>query len=149
MKSTSYLLMICLLVLVITSIAQEKYASFGAEISEANAVGIDNLNGLNESDTVKMKLKGVVSEVCQAKGCWMTLETTAGVPLRVTFKDYGFFVPKDISGKEVIVEGMVSKSVLSEKMAKHYADDAGEEYDPSKEYLEFGLVAEGVLVSQE
>ena len=63
-----------------------------------------------------------------------------------TFKDYGFFVPKDISGKDVIVSGIVSKVVLAPDVAEHYAEDAGEEYDSTKTYVEYAFLADGVLV---
>jgi hypothetical protein len=129
--------------------AQTKYANYGSKIDDQGITSIQELSSINETDTVSMKITASVNEVCQAKGCWMTLDGVDGIPVRVTFKDYGFFVPKDIAGREVIVNGVVSKTTLSEKAAKHYAEDAGEEYDPSKEYVEYAFVADGVLVSQE
>jgi hypothetical protein len=45
--------------------------------------------------------------------------------MRVTFKDYGFFVPKDISGKTIIAEGLVTEEIIPEEDARHYAEDAG------------------------
>ena len=48
----------------------------------------------------KGTIKGVVKEVCQEKGCWMTMTLDNGDEMRVTFKDYKIFVPKDLGGKE-------------------------------------------------
>ena len=78
-------------------------------------------------DTVKTTFVATVSEVCQAKGCWMTLhDAQAGdVEIMVRFKDYGFFVPKDIGGRQVIVEGKAFKSVTTVDELRHYAEDAG------------------------
>ena len=69
-----------------------------------------------------------VSEVCQAKGCWMNLTSGADsthVEMFVQFKDYGFFMPKDLAGKEVIVEGKAYKEATSVEELRHYAEDAG------------------------
>jgi hypothetical protein len=78
-------------------------------------------------DTVHTTIRATVSEVCQKKGCWMTLvDAPAGdSEIMVRFKDYGFFVPKDIGGRQVIVEGKAFKSVTPVEELRHYAEDAG------------------------
>ena len=43
----------------------------------------------------------------------------------VRFKDYGFFVPKDIAGMEVIIEGRAFIEETSVDELKHYAEDEG------------------------
>lgn len=96
-----------------------------------------------------VRIEAKIAEVCQMKGCWMVL-VDGEHTLRVTFKDYGFFVPKDSAGKMVIVEGQVSETTISEAQARHYAEDAGK----SKEEIEkivgdqkgFTMVAESVLI---
>ena len=45
--------------------------------------------------------------------------------MRVTFKDYAFFVPKDASGKTVIMDGYAYKNVTTVAELRHYAEDAG------------------------
>jgi hypothetical protein len=45
--------------------------------------------------------------------------------IRVTFQDYAFFVPKDIAGKTVVVEGVLSRRLLSADEAEHYAEESG------------------------
>ena len=42
-----------------------------------------------------------VRRACEKKGCWMELAGAEGIGpgMRVTFKDYGFFVPKDSRGR--------------------------------------------------
>ncbi|MBK6290516.1 MAG: DUF4920 domain-containing protein [Ignavibacteria bacterium] len=66
----------------------------------------------------------MVKEVCQKKGCWMIL-ADGTTKVRVTFKDYSFFMPKDLAGKRIVAEGMLKEDVLSEADARHYAEDAG------------------------
>ncbi len=43
--------------------------------------------------------------------------------MRVTFKDYKIFVPKDLIGKEVILDGFAYADTSSVDQ-KHYAEDA-------------------------
>ena len=121
------------------------YDSYGQLINAENSLGVYDL--ISEVDSVEsdFKVKGIIDEVCQMKGCWMTLRNDDGLNIRVTFKDYGFFVPKDISGKEVIIEGVALKEVLDEETAKHYAEDGGVEYDESLRNS-ISFIAHGVLV---
>ena len=78
------------------------------------------------TDTLQLKFTAKVKEVCQAKGCWMKLELANGSEVMVRFKEYGFFVPKDGQGKQVIVNGSAFVSVLGVEEQRHYAKDAGE-----------------------
>ncbi len=74
-----------------------------------------------------MKVTGKVMEVCQKKGCWMTIVSDQpGQPeMRVTFKDYAFFMPKDLSGKQVVVDGYAYVETTPVDVLRHYAEDAG------------------------
>jgi len=87
-----------------------------------------------------VRVEGQVRKACERKGCWLELaeapsatskepsndpskepSRTAGV--RVTFKDYGFFVPLDSAGATARVEGVVQVAELSEARAAHYASE--------------------------
>ncbi|MEQ8626157.1 DUF4920 domain-containing protein [Ekhidna sp.] len=125
----------------------EKFSSHGAEITSEDALNTDSfLSKVNDEDQ-EFKVRGTIEEVCQMKGCWMTLKNDKGANIRITFKDYGFFVPKDISGSEVIIEGIAKKEVLEEDVARHYAEDGGKEYDESMRNS-ITFVANGVLVKE-
>jgi hypothetical protein len=80
---------------------------------------------MDEKTTMPARVTGLVEDVCQAKGCWMKVATENGRTMRVTFKDYAFFVPKDIAGKKVTFEGKAVKKETSIAELKHYAQDAG------------------------
>ena len=126
--------------------SNQQYQSYGNEISSLETEDISTLLASVDESEKTYKVKGVVEEVCQMKGCWMTLKNDNGASIRITFKDYGFFVPKDISGREVILEGIAFKEKLEEDVAKHYAEDGGLEYDESmRDQISF--VASGVLVA--
>ncbi|MEO9869218.1 DUF4920 domain-containing protein [Ekhidna sp.] len=125
----------------------EKFSNHGEEISSNGAITTNAfLDQVNDQEA-DFKVRGTIEEVCQMKGCWMVLKNDVGASIRVTFKDYGFFVPKDISGREVIIEGIANKEMLDEDVAKHYAEDGGKEYDESmRDAITF--VAHGVLVKE-
>ncbi|MEO9485174.1 MAG: DUF4920 domain-containing protein [Ekhidna sp.] len=139
--------LILILVAVACSTPTEKFAPYGEEISSEEALSTTAfLTEVSEEETT-FKVRGTIEEVCQMKGCWMTLKNEQGANVRVTFKDYGFFVPKDISGREVIIEGVAMQEVLEEDVARHYAEDGGKEYDESMRNS-ITFVARGVLVKE-
>ncbi len=71
-----------------------------------------------------VKVAAQVHQVCKNKGCWFTLSTDAvDIPVRVRMLDYGFFVSRNTDGADVIVEGTLARTTISEDMAQHYADD--------------------------
>jgi hypothetical protein len=65
-----------------------------------------------------------VSQVCQKKGCFFIAQEGSSV-MRISFKDYGFFVPTDISGKRVTFTGEVIAREVTVDEAAHYAEDLG------------------------
>jgi len=79
---------------------------------------------MGDQISTEMKITGEVVEVCKKKGCWMTLKMPDGEPMRVTFKDYAFFMPKDIVGKTVALDGVAKKQTISKSQLQHYAKDA-------------------------
>jgi hypothetical protein len=125
--------------------------SFGAGVTQpATAVGIDAAitkagNGKKAIDVV---VKGTITKVCRKKGCWFVLQgTDKSRSVRITMKDYGFFVPTDCDGREAIVAGQLEVKTISEKMRKHLAEDEGKDSSGIKgDIQEFGLVATGVVL---
>ncbi|GAB2767221.1 hypothetical protein GCM10027275_06890 [Rhabdobacter roseus] len=146
MKSV-FTLLLCLSLASYAS-AQEH---FGKKINDKKAIAAAELpDKMGSKEKMDTKVTGTVESVCQAKGCWMKMKLDNGETMRVTFKDYGFFVPKDIVGKTVVAEGLAQKSVISVADQQHYAEDAGK----SKEEIakitepkqELTFVADGVIV---
>lgn len=65
-------------------------------------------------------LEGAVKKVCQAKGCWMEVSPQgADRGIRVTFKDYGFFMPTDSQGAAARLEGVFETNLFSKNDADH------------------------------
>ena len=70
-------------------------------------------------------IKTTVAEVCPKKGCWMNVQgAKPSEQMRVTFKDYGFFVPTELVGKELALQGRYVKHVESIEEQKHLLKDA-------------------------
>jgi len=124
--------------------------SFGAHIDEHGAIAsADLLKSLEKKDSVNAKVTAPITEACQKKGCWMMVDMN-GTPMRVTFKDYAFFVPKNSAGHTATFEGVAHKEVLSVKTLKHYAEDAGKSKEEiaaiTKPETEYSFEATGVII---
>ena len=95
-------------------------------------------------------VKGKVTEVCEKKGCWMTVETENNEKFFVKMKDYAFFVPTALVGKNVILEGSAETKVTTVNELKHYAEDAKKaqsEIDAiTKPQEEISFMASGIKV---
>lgn len=100
---------------------------YGAEINSENIVSVDDmLSQLNAQDSIYVKVEGEITATCAMKGCWMNLVLPSGDEMRVTFKDYAFFVPKEgMEGNRAIIEGKVKRTKTDVATLKHYAEDAG------------------------
>jgi hypothetical protein len=124
---------------------------FGKEITESKAIQATTLPAkMGDKTEMNAKVSGTVESVCQVKGCWMKVKLDNGETMRVMFKDYAFFVPKDITGKTVVFEGEAQKKTVPVEHLQHYAKDAGqskEEIEKIKEPKdELTFIADGVIV---
>jgi hypothetical protein len=119
----------------------------GEKIKGANPVTLTALMGAPVDFAGKtVLLEGTVRKACERKGCWMELAADDKAPgVRITFKDYGFFVPLDSAGRKAKVEGEVKVAELSEAKAKHYESEGAKvAKDKDGKYREVQLVASGV-----
>lgn len=135
-----------------TTEKKEDGKHFGDTIDKEGSIAYDEmLVKLTEADSVPAKVVGLVNGVCQAKGCWMTIASeSGGEEMMVKFKDYGFFVPKDIAGRKVVMQGHAFREVTPVDELRHYAEDEGlskeeiEAITEPKEEVKF--LATGVLL---
>ena len=120
--------------------------------TESKAITVDKLAKKLKKDAKveNVAIKGKVTDVCDKKGCWLTIQTEDDTQLFVKMKDYGFFVPTALKGKNVVLEGNAEKKVTSVDEQKHYAEDAKkpqEEIDAiTKPKEEIRFVANGIKV---
>ena len=129
---------------------------FGEPINETDAMDMSALLTKMETvDSIPAKVVGTVESVCQVKGCWMNIvsDKEGEGELFVKFKDYGFFMPLDIAGRKVIMDGYAFREVTTVDELRHYAEDEGKSAEDiaaitePKEELKF--MASGVLLLDE
>lgn len=133
-----------------------EYASFGDKIVADKALSqadmLKKYSALKPGDTVNIKFRSTIKDVCQKKGCWMSLELPNGKESFVKFKDYGFFVPLNAAKSEAVVNGKAFVSEISVAQLKHYAKDGGKSEAEIAKITEpkrtYGFLADGVLISK-
>ncbi len=131
------------------------YQTFGDVITDeavmSKAEMAEKFHNLKPGDTLDLKFSSEVKEVCQKKGCWMKLDL-GGEEAMVRFKDYGFFMPKDIAGQEIIVAGKAYVEEMSVEDQQHYAEDGGKTPEEIAEITEpkitYAFEANGVLIPE-
>ena len=138
------------------AVALSAYDTYGEAFSDEDALPVQTVIAeRNQHIGSTVKVEGTVAEVCQMSGCWLTLQTGDGnnVRILVARKEsgaYAFTVPKDISGRRVIVQGTLAEEMLLEGTQRHLAEDAGVEVDEAslKPKAELQLTAQGVLIEK-
>ena len=131
-------------------------AYFGTHFADADVLTsaemLGNYEKMSTKDTMASKFSGLVTEVCKVKGCWMKLQLGDGKETMVKFKDYGFFVPKELVGKEVIVNGLAFVEEMNVKDQRHYARDAGKSDEEIAAIInaetKYAFEADGVLIKE-
>lgn len=132
------------------------YAEFGDKITDDKAITSEELlekyKAMKETDTIEVKVASKIVDVCQKKGCWMNLDLGNDESTFVKFKDYGFFMPLNAAGSEVVVNGKAFIELTSIEDLKEYAKDAGKSQAaidsivaPEKNY---SFLANGVLIKK-
>lgn len=127
---------------------------FGEVINAKGSISYDQmLKKIEKKKELKnVKVEGKVEAVCQSKGCWMNIvsDDPSQKPMMVKFKDYGFFMPKDIAGQRVILKGMAYLEETSVDELRHYAEDAGKSAEEiasiTEPKVELKFMADGVIL---
>lgn len=137
-------------------VEKTEFKSFGNDIIADDAIDASSMAShyktMNVGDSINSKMTATVNKVCQAKGCWMTLDLGNKEEVMVKFKDYAIFMPKDIAGKEVIINGKAYVKEVSVDEQRHYAEDAGKSAEEIASITEpkrtYSFEADGVLLKE-
>lgn len=135
---------------------QINYLSFGEKIESDLAVSKEEMAQLyaqlKQGDTIQAKFLSTINEVCKEKGCWMNLDLGNNQESFVQFKDYGFFMPLNADGREVIVNGKAYIKVKTVEELRHFAEDAGKSEEEIAKITEpkvtLAFEADGVLMKE-
>ena len=138
----------CLLLLPVAagSSPPGKERSFGAALTLEETTKLGDIVASPERFADRnVLLRGRLTDLCTKKGCWTVL-TDDRAAVRVTFQDYGFFLPQDALGQTALVEGRAEVQVLSEREARHYASESrnGDPDAIEGPQRQVGFVATGV-----
>jgi hypothetical protein len=127
---------------------------YGAPIGAGDTLKLASV--LAEPDKYKNQpviVEAEVRKACTKKGCWMELaesldKTAQGC--RVTFKDYGFFVPIDSAGSHARVQGTVTSELVAASYVKHLEEEGAHfpKKNPDGTADEVRFVATGVELSK-
>jgi len=123
------------------------YEVFGAPLDVASrAVSLAAaVEGVAANAGNEVIISTRVARVCQKKGCFFVAQDGDTIA-RVTFKDYGFFIPTDSSGKTVLLRGVVTSSSVSDERAAHLAADLGDASPRAIAEIRHEIVASAVAV---
>ncbi|SFT49945.1 protein of unknown function [Algoriphagus locisalis] len=108
------------------SSTKEIPGKYGADLEDTGVVSPSEMISVVEKEgNFEGKIAGEIKEVCTKKGCWLTMDLPNGESMRVTFKDYGFFVPTTSQGYPIILEGVAVLTETDVETLRHYAEDGG------------------------
>lgn len=131
-------------------------SQFGASFELRNPSPIQELPKqlaqVEEGKEIDVQILAEVVDVCPKKGCWLNLKLSNGETAFVKMKDYAFFLPLEIKGKKIYLDGKAFIKTTSVDELKHYAEDAKKpqsEIDAIKEpKKEVRLLASGIRVAE-
>lgn len=127
--------------------AQDTLVKRGAALGDSPRVDLaDALRSVSSAVGRTVTVEGTVKRVCQMKGCWMELAPAgADRGVRVTFKDYAFFVPTDSRGSAARLEGEFERNTFSKADADHLiAEGVALTRNPDGTATEVSFVAQAV-----
>ncbi|MCI0690902.1 DUF4920 domain-containing protein [candidate division KSB1 bacterium] len=102
--------------------ASNEWTNYGKEMTATKTVAVNEALKEIPKDGKTVAVEGVISDVCQSKGCWLMM-TDGKQQLRVQFEGYSFFVPWEVKGKKIKAQGVVKLKTIDEKTAQHWAEE--------------------------
>ena len=130
-------LRVVLFIVVVSLLHTSVYAkNFGEKLILDKTTSISDI--LNDGDSYvgkRVKVEGLIVDVCAKRGCWMYLAGEKPFEkLRFKVVDGVIVIPMEARGKRATAEGEVQKFVLSRDQVierrKHYAEETGQTFDP-------------------
>ena len=127
---------------------------YGAPIGAGESVKLSQVMATPEAYKDKnVVVEGEVRRACSTKGCWMEVAESkdAKTPgCRVTFKDYGFFVPKDSAGSHARMQAVVAVETVAAETVEHLEGEGAKFANKNGDGTanEVRLVASGVELSR-
>lgn len=131
MKKISFLL--SLLAIAFSACAkseiESKIVSYGSDFSEADVIDVKEFYAkLDSLEGKKVRVKGMVTDVCEKRGCWLKIGgETHATEVKFKVQDGIIVFPMSAKGKKVVAEGTVVKQKLSLEQSIAYLEHEAEE----------------------
>ncbi len=131
MKTRNAVVIASLLVIALSGCSHQTGTPFGEPMKPgARVVPVaDVLASPEKYDGQTTRVAGIVTEVCEAKGCWLRLAPSAdaedAIFVKFTCPIEGRLIPLEAKGRPATVEGQIAVTELTVDEARHYAEDAG------------------------
>jgi len=128
--------------------------NFGKEINlQGNILPVSEIGRLfGESDSLPVKVSGLITSSCKHSGCWMELDMGDGTSIHVTFRDEAFTIPLDAAGKKAVAEGMAFRELIPVETLQDYAREDGKTDEEiaaiTQPVWEYEYVADGVIIME-
>jgi len=136
--------LLSILVLTLSAAAAGAATPYGQPMPEGEAVPVSQaIADFDAHADRPQRFSGRITEVCQAKGCWMMLEDD-GKAARVMFGKHDFYIPKDTTGTAV-VHGVLTRKALTPEQVEHLSGDSGKGI--AAEPVEYRITADGIEVA--
>lgn len=109
----------------------------GAAITTRKATDIDKLaKDPNKYVGRTVRIDGTVKKVCQGAGCWVEVASSKGTTFLARSLDESVLLPKDCSGRKIVVQGIVTMMPAKGAETHQHADHAAEGHEcPAPTYL--------------
>jgi hypothetical protein len=88
----------------IPALASDSSGHYGAGFSKTRSVAVSDAT----PSPRRVRIKGTIVDVCPNSGCWIVV-SDGERQMKVTFKNHSFTVPREVLGRQVEAEGVVSR----------------------------------------
>lgn len=109
---------------------------YGEPLSGKETIKISTLMANPEKHVGRtVKVEGLITAVCEKRGCWMSLASDEEFQeLRIKVDDGVIVFPLEAKGRHAVAEGEFTKIEMTMEQTiaykKHHAEEHGEEFDP-------------------
>ena len=120
------------------ALGKSKDKAYGEPLTGKDSMEIHQLLGDPDPFLGKVvRVEGLVTGVCEKRGCWMTLASSdvEFEEIRIKVDDGVIVFPMEAKGKHAVAEGTLTKIEMTMEQTldymKHHAEEHDEEFDPT------------------
>ena len=130
--------LVALIIIAILPAAAGEGKAYGEPLTGKDSMPIHEL--LKDPDPFLgevVRVEGLVTGVCEKRGCWMSLASNdlEFEEIRIKVEDGVIVFPMEAKGKHAVAEGVLAKIEMTMEQTldymKHHAEEHDEEFDPT------------------